>query len=67
MCRFYVPFLKILFLTLGETLFPTGVWPVDLRLLLLCSSALSGFQGSGELLSSGRAAEHGEVKDLHQK
>lgn len=57
--RFYVPFLKILFLTLGETLFPTRVWPVGLRLLLLSSSAVSYFQGSDKLLSSGLASEHG--------
>lgn len=38
MCRFYVPFLKILFLTLGETLFPTGV--CQLTFGYCCSAAL---------------------------
>lgn len=59
-CRFYVPFLKILFLTLGETLFPTGVWPVGLRLrcspALLChtSRAVISYWALGSLLSTGR-------------
>lgn len=42
-----------------EKHFSTGVWPVDLRLQLLSSSATSCFQGSDELLSSGLGSEHG--------